>query len=208
MARPYRMNQRAASMQVTRRRIVEAAVELHDELGPARTSIKAIAERAGVQRLTVYRHFPDEVALLTACSSKWAAENPSPDPAEWERIGDPVKRLCHALRSLYGYYVRHERMLTNLMRDEAEIPFLKESMDGFRAYLRDIEGRLSGGWRIRSGRSHDIEALVRHSLAFETWRALKAQGLNPREAAELMVTAVAGAALRSARREELRPKRG
>ena len=167
--------------------------ELHAELGPARTTIRAIAGRAGVQRLTVYRHFPDEASLLTACSSKWSADNPSPDAAEWERIGDPEKRLRHALLSLYGYYERNERMLGNLMRDEAEIPFVKESMDGFRVYLRQIEDGLSEGWRIRGRRKRRIGALLRHSLAFETWCSLKAQELDSQEAAELMVAAVSGA---------------
>jgi AcrR family transcriptional regulator len=194
MSRPYRMTQRAASIQETRRRIVDAAVELHDELGPARTTIKAIASREWGQRLTVYRHFPDEIALLTACSSKWTADNPPPDPAEWERIAHPEERLRHALLSLYGYYQRNERMLGNLMRDEAEIPFLKERMDGFRAYLRKIEGGLLEGWRSQGRGKHRVRALLRHSLALGTWRSLRAQELDSPEAAELMVTAVAGAA--------------
>ena len=97
MARKYELKQRAESLTATRGRIVEATVELHDSLGPACTTISAIAERAGVQRLTVYRHFPDERSLFGACSGHWAAQNPVPDPAAWAAIDDPEERLLVAL---------------------------------------------------------------------------------------------------------------
>ena len=90
--RPYRMTRRAELEEETRRRITESTVELHEELGPARTSISAVAERAGVRRSTVYRHFPDEAALFAACSSHWRAANPPPDPRAWAAIADPAVR--------------------------------------------------------------------------------------------------------------------
>src|SRR5512133_2458195 len=90
--RPYRMSRRAELEELTRRRITESAVELHEELGPARTSIAAIAERAGVRRSTVYRHFPTEEALFAACSSHWRAANPAPDPTAWTMVADPAER--------------------------------------------------------------------------------------------------------------------
>src|SRR5215467_379211 len=102
--RPYRMKRRAELEEQTRRRITESAVALHEELGPALTSISAIAERAGVRRSTVYRHFPDETALFAACSSHWRATNPPPDPAIWEHIDDPGERSRTALRELYAFY--------------------------------------------------------------------------------------------------------
>src|SRR3954447_2484557 len=91
--RKYEKKRRAELEEETRRRITETAVELHGTVGPARTSISAIAERAGVRRSTVYRHFPDEEALFHACSSHWANANPLPDPAPWEAIDDPDERL-------------------------------------------------------------------------------------------------------------------
>src|SRR5947207_11330868 len=90
--RPYRMRRRAELEDQTRRRITESAVALHEELGPARTSVTAIAERAGVRRSTVYRHFPNEDVLFGACSSHWRAENPAPDPRGWSAIADPAER--------------------------------------------------------------------------------------------------------------------
>src|SRR5258708_26025908 len=104
MARKYELKERAESLNATRERIVEATVELHDSLGPARTTISAIAERAGVQRLTVYRHFPDERSLFEACSGHWAAHNPPPDPSTWSALDDPEERLRIALVEIYAFY--------------------------------------------------------------------------------------------------------
>src|SRR5215831_10893429 len=95
--RPYRMKRRAELEEQTRTRITESAVALHEELGPARTSISAIAERAGVRRSTVYRHFPDDDSLFAACSSHWRAANPPPDLGAWAAIADPAERTRTAL---------------------------------------------------------------------------------------------------------------
>src|SRR5881392_182771 len=108
--RPYRMKRRAELEDLTRRRITESAVALHEELGPARTSVSAVAERAGVRRSTVYRHFPDEEALFTACSSHWRAANPPPDRRAWATIEDPAARTERALHELYDFYRRTEAM--------------------------------------------------------------------------------------------------
>src|ERR687890_591130 len=106
LTRPYRMTRRAELEEQTRRRITESTVALHEELGPARTSISAVAQRAGVRRSTVYRHFPDEETLFAACSSHWRADNPPPDPSEWAAIEDPAERTETALRELYAFYER------------------------------------------------------------------------------------------------------
>ena len=116
-------------------------MELHGTVGPARTSISAIAERAGVRRSTVYRHFPDEAALFDACCSHWAEANPVPDIGAWAAIEDPDERLRTALDELYAFYRRNEAMLENLHRDEATVPLVKEHFAGYRGYLaaaRDV----------------------------------------------------------------------
>src|SRR4051812_49797197 len=89
--RPYRMKRRAELEASTRLRITESAVALHGTLGPARTSISAIAEHAGVRRSTVYRHFADEAALFAACSSHWRAADPAPGPAGGRGGGGPAQ---------------------------------------------------------------------------------------------------------------------
>src|SRR5215469_2787592 len=108
MARKYQLHQRAQRQAETRQRIIDAAVELHTTLGPAQTTVSAIAERAGVERPTFYRHFPDEHALLTACSSHYLVTHPLPDPTSWGLIADPQTRLRRALAEVYAYYRRTE----------------------------------------------------------------------------------------------------
>src|ERR1044071_3415316 len=120
--RPYRMTRRAELEEQTRKRITESTLALHEELGPARPSISAIAERAGVRRSTVYRHFPDEEALFAACSSHWRTANPPPDPRAWAAIEDPGERTRRALRELYAFYARTEAMYVSLLRDEPLVP--------------------------------------------------------------------------------------
>ncbi len=136
--RPYRMKRRAELEEQTRRRITESAVALHQELGPARTSISAVAERAGVRRSTVYRHFPDEASLFAACSSHWRADNPAPDPGAWAGIEDPAERTEAALRALYAFYGRTEEMYTSLLRDEPLVPVVQRLLRDFHGYLRAI----------------------------------------------------------------------
>lgn len=196
MSRGYEMTRRAAATAETRRRITEAAVELHEELGPARTTISAIAERAGVQRLTVYRHFPGEAELFTACSAHWREQNPPPDPNRWATLGRPREKLRVALRAFYEYYGRAAPMLANVLRDEPEIPVITELMTPFRDLIGAVTEDLLRGWEVRGKLKKKLAALVAHALEFETWRSFERTGLTPDEAAELMAeaaSAVAGA---------------
>src|ERR1700741_385861 len=120
--RPYRKTRRAASEQETRQRITDAAVALHQAVGPARTTVKAIAERAGVQRATVYRHFPDEEALFAACTAHYYGRHPMPDPGSWRAIDPPERRLRAALADLYAWYAETEPMLASGIRDIEHVP--------------------------------------------------------------------------------------
>jgi AcrR family transcriptional regulator len=192
--RPYRMQRRAESEERTRRRITESAVELHGTLGPSRTSISAVAERAGVRRSTVYRHFPDELALFAACSADWTAANPTPDLGRWTAMDDPDERLRHALEELYAYYRRTEDMMVNLLRDEATMPTVKRTFRGFRDYLTAARDTLVTGRRARGRARRRAQAAIGHALAFTTWRSLtREQGLDDSQAAELMCRLVAAA---------------
>src|SRR3954454_13943088 len=129
--RQYTMRRRAELEEETRRRITESAVALHEEVGPAQTSISAIADRAGVRRSTVYRHFPDDDALFAACSSHWRAANPPPDPRAWASIADPRVRTETALAELYAFYRRTDAMYTSLLRDEPLVPTVQRLLRGF-----------------------------------------------------------------------------
>ena len=185
--RRYEKKRRAELEAETRRRITETAVELHGTVGPARTSISAIAERAGVRRSTVYRHFPDEAALFEACSSHWEAANPVPDVAGWESIEDPDERLRTALEEFYAYYRRTERMMDNLHRDELTMPVVAERFAGYHGYIAVVRDLMMRGRSVRGRRRDEARAAIGHALAYTTWKSLASeQGLDDAQAAELM----------------------
>jgi AcrR family transcriptional regulator len=194
--RPYRMRRRAELEEQTRRRITESTVALHEELGPARTTISAVAERAGVRRSTVYRHFPDEEALFAACSSHWGAANPPPDPRAWAAIADPGQRTETALRELYAFYGRTEGMYTSLLRDEPLVPIVQRLLGDFYGYLRAIQDILMAGRGLRGHAARRTRAAIGHALAFPTWRSLtREQGLADDDAVALMCALVEGLAV-------------
>jgi len=192
--RAYRKRRRAQLEAETRLRITEAAVDLHGSVGPARTTISAVAERAGVQRATVYRHFPDETALFAACSSHWMAQHPLPDPAPWAQTEDPAERLRVALGQLYEWYEQGEYMLERTTRDVALVPALRPSMDAFRGWLDAAADAILRGRPERGARRRLVRAVVQHALAFETWRSLAIhQGLPRHEIIGLMASLVSAA---------------
>lgn len=188
MTRKYELRQRAESLAETRRRIVDAAVDLHGSLGPARTTISAIAERAGVQRLTVYRHFPDERALFQACSGHWALLHPLPDPAEWATVADAEERLGVALRDLYAHYRETEQMTANVLRDLPELPTIQEIAANQTPYWDELHAVLERGWTVRGRPRTLLRAAIGHAVEFSTWRSLvRGRGLDDAKAVELMV---------------------
>jgi AcrR family transcriptional regulator len=192
--RAYRKKRRAELEAHTRRRITESTVELHGTLGPSRTSISAVAERAGVRRSTVYRHFPDEAALFAACSAHWTALNPPPDLAGWAAIEDPAERLGSALEELYAYYRRTDPMLANLHRDEAMMPIVRQLFGEFREFLSAADETLIDGRPVRGRTRQRVRAAIGHALAFPTWRSLvREQGLDDAQATDLMCRLVAAA---------------
>jgi len=187
--RRYEKRRRAEAEQETRRRITAAAVELHGTLGPARTTVRALAELAGVQRATVYRHFPDEATLFQACAAHWAAENPPPDLSAFAAIDDPCERQRTALETLYGYYRGTERMLANIARDVPRMPALAPTTAPWLQYLAALEDMLASG--CGRGDAGGRRAAIALALSLETWRLLTGpRGLSDARAAELMVRAI------------------
>ena len=162
-------------MAATRERITEAAMELHGSVGPSRTTITAVAERAGVQRQTVYRHFATDADLFAACSGHFAAMHPRPDAEAWGAIEDPERRLARALDELYAFYEGTEAMWANIFRDEPLVPAIGPNLARFRGYLDDAAGTLAEG-RPAPDRAV-LLAATRHAVDFHTWRSLS--GISP-----------------------------
>jgi AcrR family transcriptional regulator len=187
--RKYELRARAESQQATRARIAAAAASLHEEVGIARTTVADIARRAGVQRLTVYNHFPDLAALLPACTAHWLAEHPLPDLAPAFALEDPAERLRTALTALYGWYRETAPMQRRVFGERAAVPeldaFVAQSSDPM---LAELAAGLSAGFDDRP----DARALVALALDFWTWQRLDREGLDDAAAAALMTSAVSG----------------
>jgi AcrR family transcriptional regulator len=190
--RKYEMKKRAEGQRETRHRIVEATVELHLTQGPANTTISEIAQRAGVNRLTVYNHFPDMTDLLKACSRSWTGRHPAPDPTPWAQISDPQERLRTALTELFDFYARTEPMRGNVLRDAETMPELAALLEGSVVpYLRAVRDLLAEGWEVSDNRRRRLLATLKLAIDFHTWRSLEREsGLSREEAVEVMLEAV------------------
>jgi AcrR family transcriptional regulator len=186
--RRYELKARAESQQATRDRIAAAAAELHEEVGVAKTTVADIARRAGVQRLTVYNHFPDLDALLPACTAHYLREHPRPDLAAAFAAATPAERVRVALEALYRWYRENAVMQRRVQGERASVPeldaWLARSSD---VALAELADGLSAGIERRQAR-----ALARLALDFGTWQRLDRDGLDDAAAAELMAAVVAG----------------
>jgi AcrR family transcriptional regulator len=187
MARKYELKRRAERQAQTRRRIVEAAIDLHQTKGPARTTLSDIARRAGVQRHTLYRHFPDERTVGMACSDLYMQLHPPPEAAPWRSIADPEQRLRRGLTDLYGWFDHVRDMLGSVLRDAEIHPLTAELFQ-----LRAGDSMIS----IREGLAEGLppggraQAALDLALDFYAWRRLARSGLSQAEAVETMVAAV------------------
>ena len=179
------MRRRQERLDETRQRIAEAAFELHATVGPAQTSISAVAERAGVQRHTVYNHFPDMTSLIRACTEHGMAVTRPPLAAPWAAIEDPTLRLRTGLAELYPYYRANARLLGNVTRD---LPLVGTGgSEAFLERMGELFSALAVGWPGDAGTQRLRMAAIGHAMAFETWRSLTQPGLSDTEAADLMV---------------------
>ena len=185
--RRYELKARAEKAAETRRRITEATVALHQEVGPARTTVAEVARRAGVQRLTVYNHFPEERDLVMACQGHWLAAHPLPDVGPLLAHDEPVERLTAVLGAFYAWYRETEPMTEKVARDAPALPAFAEVL----AAQREQEGALLDALTRGLGRSRRARAMVALALEFSTWQRLAREGLSDREAAAAMAYACA-----------------
>jgi AcrR family transcriptional regulator len=184
------MRRRAARQEETRQRIVAATVTLHEEVGVLGTTISDIAARAGVERATVYRHFPDERSLITACTSHYQDQHPLPDVDPWMRIADPAERLRTALGEIYAYHRRTARMMARTMPEVPHLPVVQEVIAPVMAHWDRAREVLAEGWP-QNRSEHHVTAAVGHAIGFSTWQSLvQEQGLEETRAVDMMVVLV------------------
>jgi AcrR family transcriptional regulator len=176
--RAYVLKERAEGQAETRRKIVESTIGLHQEVGPAATQVSEIARRAGVQRATIYNHFPDDGSLLAACSAHWRALHPMPTPESWPTNADPAERLRVALRELYSWYRETRTMTGNVLRDAQTMPALSRILEA--GLLRSVDRfaeKLVEPYRTMDKRRR-IALVARAAVDYEFWRILAPLGDN------------------------------
>ena len=173
---PYRLKRRAEREAATRVAIVEAAVALHQEVGPIATTVSALAQRAGVSRPTVYAHFPDDAILMAACTAHYRASHPPPDASTWLEIADPWLRLPTALSTIFAFWVDTAPMAASILRDARTAPE-RFGRVGFATLMEVCRDVLLTGWAWR-GPNHRrrVTAVIAHAVAFDTWASLIRDG--------------------------------
>lgn len=186
--RKYTKNKRADQQVQTRERIVDAVMSLHETLGPANTSIKAVAEKAGVQRLTVYRYFPDEASLFMACTAKWFGLNPPPHITAWDDIAPAAQRSNAALMLFNQYYRHTETMWQGVYRDIDTVEAMQKPMTQFEGYIDQVRDDLLAAWKARGKKKQQLSVTLRHCLRFSTWQSLKGENLTDKQITELMMS--------------------
>lgn len=180
--RPYKLQKRAEKQAETRQKIIEATIELHQTKGPGHTSMADIAKQAGVGKVTVYRHFPDEPTLSRACSGLYFQRNPFPDPAGWREVAGPLGRLRHGLNETYAYHAQTQQMIDRALADARDHPVMRP----YHALWEGAADIILEAWLPRKD-GKPLRAGLIMALSFETWRALvKEQGLSQAEAVALM----------------------
>ena len=192
--RRYRKGRRAEQERETRERITAATVRLHGTVGPARTTVSGVAKEAGVQRATVYRHFPDEASLFAACTAHYWATNPMPDPAAWRLISDPRARLRRSLAEMYAFFRLNEEMLEKTSRDAPVVEAMARPVAEFLSYLDAVAAAISAGRPERGRARARAQAAIGHAISFPTWQSLvRHHGLDDADAVAVMAAMVEAA---------------
>lgn len=187
MTRPYELKRRAVSQDETRQRIVDATIELHRTIGAAETTITEIAKRAGVGRVTVYRHFPDEETLFFACSGHYFSLHPFPSIERWREVSDRLDRLRQGLRESYAWHRENEEMISMALAEARDLPIMAR----YHAFWDDAAEALAAPWRLRGRRRSNLKAAVALALSFDSHRRLtQEQHLTDEQAVDLMVRLV------------------
>lgn len=136
----------------SRAKLLSAATELLVDSGPRAVTVDAVAERSGVAKSTLYRHWPSRDALLVDVMRSHVPDTPSVDLSRGFESA-----LREQLSIAVGVFSDPEwlRILPSLVSLQHHVPQMAELMasdrDASLAMLRDVielgvaEGRLPAG---------------------------------------------------------------
>lgn len=182
-ARSYRLGRRAETAEETRRRIVEATYALHSERGIAGTTMKDIAERAGVSVGTVYHHFPSYPDAIAACGAFATVRVPAPTAAIYEGAAGRRERVQRLARALFDYYER-QPALSSVRRDA----HIAEMLQVHAAH--EAANRLALAVEAVGTASTDARGAVAALVDVEVYHSFQRQGFGPASAADAVAALI------------------
>lgn len=176
--RTYQLGRRAESAEETRRRLVQATFELHNEQGIAATTMKQIADRAGVSVGTVYHHFATLDDTIMACGQMVMATYPPPTEAIFAGVPAMKERLVRLARALSEHL---DKVGFDMARaDAGRLPTVRRFVDEELAHRVELTGAALAPFAVDRDQVRVAAAL----LDIGVYRALQNMGLTLDQAAE------------------------
>ena len=177
--RRYRLGRRAETADETRQRLIEAAFALHAEQGIQATTMKQIAERAGVSVGTVYHHFPTYEDAVNACGAHTSVSYPLPGPDIFADIAAPEERVRRLTAAYFNHFARipwfeHIRTEPNPLPSVAS--FIKHEESNRVSLMREALKPL----KVDPRHARSAAALIDISV----WSALRRAGFSNAAAAD------------------------
>ena len=187
--RNYNLGKRAQTIEKTRRRIVNATFQLHNEKGVIATSMQDVADRADVSLHTVYNHFPTVDDLVGGCAHKVIALLAPPGPDIFRGLDNLEPRLRKITNELFRMYARGSLQIETARCEASEVPALagflaadaanraalvRESLRPFRTKTRDIRTAIA-------------------LTDFYVWKAFSQQNVSTHQAAEIVAGSLVAA---------------
>ncbi len=132
--------------------------------------------------------------MLPACSAHYEQLHPAPDFEVALQLDDVAERIGAVLALLYGWYDETEPLFSKAFSDRVSVPeldrLLTDGIDQLQEGLADALATATFG-DGQPGRRRRL--LIRLAVDFPTWHRLRREGLDDREAADLMTAAVLSA---------------
>jgi len=184
--RKYSLGKRAQSVEETRRRIVDATFELHNEKGILSTSMQDVAERADVALRTVYYHYPSINDLVQGCAYKVIALLAPPTPAIFDGLTTVEARVRRLVRELFAMYERGAHQIETARCQQNEVAALAGFVANEAAMREALVREALRPFKVRPRAVREVTALT----DFYVWKAFKQQELTTHQAAEVVSGAV------------------
>lgn len=156
---------------------MRATFELHGEQGIVGTTMRQIAERAGVSVGSVYNHFPSYDEAILACGAYAFSLAPEPSAALFDGVNDVAERVRRLAHATFAQFERL-RAFGYVAAEQDRVPVLKRFVDQERAQRLSLAAAALGE-PATGEKARTLAALLDHGVH----QALKDMGLGTDAAA-------------------------